>query len=356
MKRCPNGSTRNKKTGLCEKKRTLKNKSPSPTALVETAIVSAITPQKTTELPSIITILIFAHGADLIDVDYADAQVRIISSAGNAGALAIDGPSAVDIMQDLYADQSKEYHKMLQSKNVKQKNAESIYPNATTCKIAPKLFFDKESNTFLPQSTYRFLQKMINTGDLVEEYKRMAVYKMNKNPEMLSPFTTKATLNAIEENANYKIYTPVVNKVYNFSDEETRKNAAKQLANRKQTSTIVRRQTVDEAFGIYVLDTCNYEGPVKPDDDMTKTKKAYNKAFLTELNGKKSFIGKTRPYDLTGGYITMSYIANYLHELGFDVVNMIDLSCRSCGIKDEKSLNKIIAKEKKMSSKIDKNV
>lgn len=263
--------------------------------------------------PSIITILIWAHGGEFPLEEFKDNDVRIVYLAGGVGSVFLGERDELAKIHKLFDNVNKSNHKQLTeiaasrglSKPKLMKELYAEFPDANTCQLIPNFSFDEDGNA-RPQSTFDFLHKYIANGDHAEYYRDLVKRKKahTENFEETAEPSVKFSARDAETNQTHRLHTPVINKVYEFFDLKP-----------------VRPIT---DFGIIVLDTCNYKGPLKIGDDLT-SKKGYNKDF------KERFFHK----DNERPTLFLRDIVGYIHSLGGKIINIIDISCRSCADMNE---------------------
>ena len=273
---------------------------------------------------SIITLLIYAHGKELTQ-RFNDATVRIVYFAGRFGSVYLSERDEVAKIHKIFDDVTREYSQQLTeiiaserlSKKQFMKQLYERFPQANTCKIIPNFIFDEDG--IHTQSTFDFLNKYIASGPHVDKYKILAKNKkkFTVNFETTAPNFDKFAIEDAETNQTHRLHTPVINKVYYFFDIDDDKPITD--------------------FMIEVLDTCNDTGtaPVQLGDILSSSKKAYNKVF------KETFFSKSNKRPT----ITLQDIVNYVHSLGFDIINIIDVSCRACEEIDEAHRDRITEME-----------
>ena len=263
--------------------------------------------------PSIFTILIWAHGGELPLEEFKDNDVRIVYLAGGVGSVFLGERDELAKIRELFDNVEKSNHKQLTeiakvrgiSKPKLMKELYAEFPSANTCQIIPNFSFDEDGNA-RPQSTFDFLQKYIVHSSYSENYREIVKRKKahTANFEETAEPSVKLAVRDAETDQTHRLHTPVINKVYDFFDLKS-----------------VRPIT---DFGIIVLDTCNYKGPMKIGDDLT-SKKGYNVGF------KERFFHK----DNERPTLFLSDIVGYMHSLGGKIINIIDMSCRSCADMNE---------------------
>ena len=248
---------------------------------------------------SIITILIIAHGEDFPSVPFQDPSVRLVSFAGKTGSVYYNMINDYDGIIQIFEDKDREYSASLPKKGIKKFKEELYkqYPDANKCIKIPN-FIKIESDQFVPQSTFEFLERNIASGAHVDAYKSRIIGVKPDSQTFVKPhqFYEKYAFDDAEE-SQHPIHTPVINKKYFFTDATN------------------PRLPVDRKFGIYILDVCNNPSPAKIGDNLT-IKKGYNKDFANRILQE----GETSLYELT----------SHLHSIGFNVINIIDVACRSC--------------------------
>ena len=267
------------------------------------------TKQSSSPSPSIITILIWAHGGELLE-EFKDNDVRIVYLAGRVGSIFLGERDEVAKIHKLFDNVDKSNHKQLTeiatsrrlSKPKLMKELYKEFPEANTCKMIPNFSFDEDGNA-RPQSTFEFLNKYIASGPNADTYrhnvKSRKQFKIFAKAIDAIDASEQFAFDDAETNQTHRLQTPVINKVYEFFDLDA-----------------VRPIT---DFKIEVLDTCNYKGPLKMGDDLT-SKLGYNKDFKNTFFPK----GNERPT------LFLSDIVGYIHSLGGKIINIIDMSCRSC--------------------------
>ena len=275
-------------------------------------------------MPSIITVLIYAHGGDMPDQPFEDPSVRIISFAGRSGSNYFGDNRIFDTVKNIFNTQHKAYDANIPFKG-KNKFLEQLYgdnPRANKCEVMPNFSFDGDSVT--PQSSYDFLNNRITRGSHVDDY-RATVVRRNITNSIGAKYAHADSV----ENLSHRLHTPVIDKNYSFID----------LAEPSLPSKF--------KFGIYVMDICNYDRSapgnvnIKVDDNLAISKKAYNSQFLDEINeNNKSF--------------NLSQLVEHLHSLGFQIINLIDLGCRGCRTMTQTKRDELTARENMLSERIDR--
>ena len=283
--------------------------------------------------PSIITILIWAHGGEILTEPFKDRHVRIVYQAGRVGSVYLGRQEELAKIHKVFDGVYKAYHKQLTdiatsrrlSKPTLMKKLYEEFPTANTCKIIPNFSFDEDGNAH-PQSTFEFLNKYIASGPNADTYRHIV-----KSRKQFKIFAKKIdaidaseqfAFDDAETNQTHRLQTPIINKVYQFFD-------------------LIDAVIPITDFKIEVLDTCNYDGPVKPGDDLS-SKKGYNTGFKDRFFPK----GNETPS------LFLRDIVEYLHSLTFDIINIIDISCRSCEI-DERKRDEITQLEDEETVHID---
>lgn len=275
-------------------------------------------------MPSIITVLIYAHGGDMPDQPFEDPSVRIISFAGRSGSNYFGDDRIFDTVKNIFNTQHKAYDANIPFKG-KKKFLEQLYgdnPRANKCEVIPNFSFDGDSAT--PQSSYDFLNNRITRGSHVDDY-RATVVRRNITNSIGAKYAHADSV----KNLSHRLHTPVIDKNYSFID----------LAEPSLPSKF--------KFGIYVMDICNYDRSapgnvnIKVDDNLAISKKAYNSQFLDEINeNDKSF--------------NLSQLVEHLHSLGFQIINLIDLGCRACRTMTQTKRDELTARENMLSERIDR--
>lgn len=302
------------------------------------------TKQSSSPSPSIITILIWAYGGELLE-EFKDNDVRIVYLAGRVGSVFLGERDEVGKIHKLFDNVNKSNHKQLTeiatsrrlSKPKLMKELYKEFPEANTCKIIPNFNFDEDGNA-RPQSTFEFLNKYIASGPNADTYrhkvKSRKQFKIFANAIDAIDASEQFAFDDAETNQTHRLQTPVINKVYQFFD-------------------LIDAVIPITDFKIEVLDTCNYTGPLKMGDDLT-SKLGYNKDFKNTFFPK----GNANPT------LLLSDIVGYIHSLGGKIINIIDMSCRSCKsfeelrdgitqLEDEENvhIDKAFGKQKKKKSR-----
>ena len=279
-------------------------------------------PTEILEKKTIITIAIMSHGQDMPKVPFLNENVRILSYAGRSGSIGLAQPTTLEHINKEFEKYFLEYHRKIPTKG-KKKYMQQLYtdfPNANKCQKIPDFKFEEDGRA-TPVSTFNFLEdrffkehkdeegRIIPSTDQFDgtkqSYRGFAVKKMKQNGRngknsRNERFTTEDAESAL----THRIYTPVIDKLYQFTD--------------------LIDPSVPEKynFGIYVLDICNYdqkeEGHVniKVGMDLMKSKAVFNREFLQEI--------------IENNYVTtLDNICDYLDSLGFDIINIIDVACRT---------------------------
>jgi hypothetical protein len=268
--------------------------------------------------PSIITIALIAHGEDKPSDSFNDANVRILSYAGRSGCIAWSDAQTLGNINDEFKKYYLEYRRNLSESGLKRGKLYSDFPDANVCENTPNFSF-KDDGSVVPVSSYNFLK-----NDFLREIKdeeggveidpdlfsfSKGVYN-HHSIEMLQDRSRHRrlanaelyTMEDSESSLTHRIYTPVIDKLYIFKDE-------------RDPDTPDRLH-----FGIYVMDICNYDKKVEGNvnikvDDNLLSKKGFNKKFFNHVKESKR-------------EITLECISTYLHAIGFEIINIIDVSCR----------------------------
>jgi hypothetical protein len=238
-------------------------------------------------------------------------------------------------------------------KTKKQLDAE--FPVKHNCKIMPPLRYNSETTQFTEQSTYDFMKDKLTAGRFVDEYRRgaEAATRDEKYKDTMSQFTRDSILRDLQGSNTHKIFTPVIDRLWSFGREAERKDLAK---HRKKRGLGAMATSIEEAFGIFVIDTCNYKGKVAVGDDLV-SKAAYNKPLLDLLKHEGTIHSDDgHRYEKKDGALTLSQLVEHLHGLGFAVINIIDNGCRACSILDVDIQRRIIESENEASRGINKRI
>jgi len=265
--------------------------------------------------PSIITILIISHGLDLPNNSFHDNNVRMISFAGRTGSVYYADPNTLEDINDVFKAQNIAYNKQLPFKG-KKKFLETLYndiPYANKCRQMPNFAFN-EHQSVNALSTYDFLNTNIVKGNIAADYRTNLEYNAQlpsgaqsklfreynrQNPHQSSIYT----YGDVTSKLTHRFHTPVMNKLYQFYDQ--------------CDPTLPQKLH----FGVYVMDICNYDpkmynNTINIGDELTSSRKQYNNGFLEHSSENNN--------------VTLEVLVRYLHELGFSVINIIDVACRSC--------------------------
>lgn len=284
-----------------------------------------------TSNPSIITIVLSSHGSDLVKEHLSDEikqNVRIISQAGHIGALSLSSDINVDNIKwhnkNVFSNYNLKKKDATVSRKITEKEIKEFIKNNQLNKCANTPVIDVNDNVITPISTYTYFKELWNKPDISdkpfkENYKQSVTTKLQQDKN-ISPFTKKQTEYGLLNEYNFKLYAPIVDKILYFGTEDD--------IDKKRTS-------------ITVLDTCNYKGSIGVNDNLL-TKKG------------KSVVSIDR-----NGELKLSELIEHLkNKLGFEVINIIDLSCRYCNIddRDEAQLTAIIKKENESENEIDKTL
>jgi hypothetical protein len=284
---------------------------------------AALVDEKPHKLPSIITIALISHGRDLPGEPFFDENVRILSYAGRSGSLAFGSPQTLAGIIDKFEQPYLDYKRSLPKKGIK-KYMEQLYtefPNANRCQKMPDFSFEDGRAT--PTSSYNFLkdnftkekenprQTFTGTDDSLLDYRQIAMSLVNtsKREGISNGKMDDFTYEDAESKLTHRIYTPVINKLYSFIDPED--------------TDLPRRQN----FGIYVLDICNYDQKssghvnIAVEDNLLKSKKTFNSSFLEHIEEH-------------GDKTDLEYFCGYMHRIGFDIINLIDIACRGYSQED----------------------
>ena len=309
---------------------------------------------KVAKLPKIITIGIFSHGTDLVDIPFNDPGVRILSMAGNLGSISWGIENGINYINDNINDDREYYFTKMRELGYKTRQdirnfESSVAPGANMCKNMPTLLHDKTTNSFTPQSSYNYIKK-------IAKFPKVTNFFKNEHDDELDVSLTKIkmtdmqrewTMNDAKTKQIGKIYTPVINKGYYGNDIEMIRSHKREKKRRGSLFT-------KPSFGVYVLDLCNYNGDVKIRDELMSCKKEYNLPFYNMIHDPNPrTIGS---YTFNDGQFDLESLVNYLHELSFDIINIIDLSCRECSIEDRELRDRIVAEENEKASLINTQI
>lgn len=290
--------------------------------LVEDQEIIVSDKMKLVSPPSIITILIICHGNDLINESFSDPNVRIISFAGRTGSIFYINPFSLQEINNLFDEKNNDYQKSIPIKG-KKKYMSQLYednPLANKCKRTPD-FVIKDGNA-TRQTTYDFLSANFTNQSKREDtdhlpftigkhgYHHLITTVHGYQPSIKSMYERKKeqepkrqlekhelfTEQDVEANLTHRMHTPVINKMYTFRG-------------------ISEREPKTLNFGVYIMDTCNFEdSSIKVGDNLLYSKKKFNIPFLDIIKDNNR--------------ITLKQLVSFLHSLGFHTINIIDASCR----------------------------
>lgn len=294
--------------------------------------------------PSIITILIKCHGADLPSESFNDPTVRIISFAGRSGSIFSATPQYKNEVKQTFAEQFTAYSRKIPTKG-KKKFMAQLYqdnPGANRCENTP--MFSLDESTSKPLSTAQFLMdSFVNPSQHMSELSDIDIYHSfpvyNKNTqrrfEMRKegniPQREQFTYEDAVENKTFRMHTPVINHLYSFTDPED------------------PNVPIQHGFGIHVYDICNYDRKVdghvniKIEDNLIKAKSraSFNSEFASTVKDADDSI-------------TLEHLCDYLHSIGFHTINILDSSCRYAGeCYDRETRKRVTEMEDDQFSQID---
>ena len=282
--------------------------------------------------PSIITIVILSHGSDLVNEKLSNnirQNVRIISQAGHIGGLSLSSNRSVNNIirhnYNVFKNYNSKKKDATVSKKITEKEIKEFIKNNQLNKCENTPVIDVDDDTITPISTYTYFKELWNKPDMSDkafkdEYKQMVTTKLQQDKK-ISPYTKKQTEFGLTNELVFKLYVPIVDKILYFGDKSNTNDSS-----------------------IIVLDTCNYKGNIKVNDNLL-TKKG-DSAVSIDNNGE----------------LKLSELIEHLkknqNNLRFEIINIIDLSCRYCNIndRDESKLNDIIKKENESENEIDKTL
>ena len=270
--------------------------------------------------PSIITVLISSHGADLPDQPFSDETVRIISFAGRSGSIFTGTTMTASEVKRIFDEKLLEYQRKIPTKG-KKKFLSQLYegnPNANRCENTPMFSLDEEEPKSI--SSAKFLEdSFVNPSKRADEsrdtylntfpsYNREQRKRFEAIPEERMQAHERFTYEDVMEDKTFRMHTPVINKMYAFTDPND--------------PDAVQRYN----YGIHVFDICNYDRKavghvnIKVGDDLTKAKSrsSFNAGFADSINQDDKSI-------------TLERLCEYLHSIGFHTINILDASCRYAG-------------------------
>ena len=294
--------------------------------------------------PSIITVLIRAHGADLPDQPFSDETVRIISFAGRSGSIFSGTTMTASEVKRIFDEKLLEYQRKIPTKG-KKKFLSQLYednPNANRCENTPMFSFDEEEEPKSISSAKFLEDSFVNPSKRADEsrdiflnsfpsYNREQRKRFEAIPEERMQAHERFTYEDAMEDKTFRMHTPVINKMYAFTDPND--------------PDIPERYN----YGIHVFDICNYDRKavghvnIKVGDDLTKAKSrsSFNAGFADSIiQDDKS--------------ITLERLCEYLHSIGFHTINILDASCRYAGAcYESEKRTRITEMEEEQFSKLD---
>lgn len=324
-----------------------------------------------------ITLYISCHGADLPDSPIEiDPSVRILSQAGKFGCLGFFDYLGLDYISMWIK------REMVYSKNF----------NTYSWLEYIKLMFETLSDSKNP----------INKSILEKEYHDELEKYKKTGKKSIKIRQINHTHKAINKKDNWQIYTPTIEHMYNFADTEQRGQTiyAVDIQNNPTSSKIKLRKNMFEYFSsrqpltskeikqefhnksideVLKLESLNFGEKYIENttgillslgcDNLTtfidclKDRELYNEIMrtLTEENFYNIVNAIRENYSdkiISPGYVfRQSVLVKFLKDEGFDIINIIDMSCRTYNteIPNEK-FSEINAKDDEASRLIDKTL
>jgi len=371
--KCPKGTRRNKKTGECERRSGKSSKSKSSkskSSKSKSSSKHSSKSVKTMKHPSKITVYIVCHGTDMPKKPVVvDPSVRILSQAGKFGCWGFFSQMSLnEIKKMIYFAEIKEQrdNTFLMLENIKPEFKRETRRDLTSTNVVH----------FLTEQDKEKLQ----LGEKTTNYRQ-----------------SRHTLKTRIKNEDWQIYTPVIDHLYDFTDKKHR-NQGIFIADMKNKPASFKFAEDDNLLKI--MNAAKEDFHLKPEFREMKMKEFFSKhpslhdeiskeimekldnlgadnlesyAFavndpelideLIKITGKPIFdkilaILKDQYSDLEyTGTVLQSELVKFLKDAKFDIINIIDKSCRSYGgIMSKEKFAEINAKEDEASLLIDKTL
>ena len=382
--KCPKGTRRNKKTGECERrsksessktsKSSKSSKSSSKRSKSSKTSKSSSNRSsksvKTMKHPSKITVYITCHGTDMPKKPIVvDPSVRILSQAGKFGCWGFFSQMSLnEIKKMIYFAEIKNQrdNTFLMLENIKPEFKRETHRDLTSTNVVH----------FLTEQDKEKLQ----LGEKTTNYRQ-----------------SRHTLKTRIKNEDWQIYTPVIDHLYDFTDKKHR-NQGIFIADMKNKPASFKFAEDDNLLKI--MNDAKEEFHLKQEFREMKMKEFFSKhpslhdeiskeimenldkigadnlesyAFavndpelidvLIKVTGKSLYdkilaILKDQYSDLEySGTVLQSELVKFLKDAKFDIINIIDKSCRSYGgIMSKEKFAEINAKEDEASLLIDKTL
>ena len=314
---------------------------------------------------SIITLYVISHGKDIPDAPVSDPSVRILSQAGKFGCFGFFN----------YIEPTKVKAWIT---NLKNKNPQiSTYSILEKINILFQIASDINRGIFNPE-------KYITAEDKIQ---------LEKGNKTIHLRQSRHTEKVIKEYKDWQIYTPIIDHLYDFNDATQRgqgifivdiknkpaqfefsvddnlmnyinfdiKNEFKLMKiedffeENKNFEEEEKKEIIQKLrdFGCYRLDDFStiyfylYEEIIP-----ILGKQIINKIITTIKNPEKGYLNLEHK-----DTIYLSRIIKFLKDAGFDIINIIDKSCRAYGaIMSKEEFAKINDDEDKASESIDKTL
>ena len=331
-------------------------------------------PEPEQELKSIITLYIVSHGIDMPNSPFNDPSVRILSQAGKFGCWGF--------LNNIEMRQITWWIKILEITS-------SLDPNKSTYSMLEqiKTLLKKESNRQMGMFDYNYYLDEADKTQFSEKKEKTIRYRQSKH-----------TGKTIEEKEDWQIYTPVIDHLYDFTDKK-HPNQGIFIVDMKNKPASCKFMVYDDLLEI--MNQTKDELHLKEEfkqmkitdfllkhkifvDEETTINMA-NILYENEFRSLNLFILSLNDVHTTKDlasilgieavnkihkilreeYLDLEYrsnvkfseLAKFLKDAGFDIINIIDRSCRAYGeIMSKEEFAKINAKEDEASLLIDRTL
>ena len=320
-------------------------------------------PEPEQELKSIITLYIVSHGIDMPNSPFNDPSVRILSQAGKFGCYGF--------FNNIEISQITQWFNLLETTN--QDPNKSTYSTLEQIKQT----LQTENNKHLGKFDYK---QFLNYYDWKLFYKYFnETAKTEKKEKTLDFRQSRHTGKTIDANEDWQIYSPIMDHDYDFTDSMF-PNQGIFIVDIKNKPASFKFTAHDNLFKI--MNQTKYElkqMKIKDfllkhkifDDDKTIIDMTNNLSknevddlnlFILSLNNVyttndlASILGieavnkikKIIVEEYRDKFILQSKLVKFLKDAGFDIINIIDRSCRAYGeIMSKEEFAKINAKRMK---------
>ena len=275
---------------------------------------------------TIITILIVSHGQDIPKTRFHDPAVRMFSIAGRSGSIGYSSQSYRKITAK-FEEGYKQYERDLMGvgfyKRGKPDYAKlrDLCPTANESDGMPDITIQSGGGVpvLSPLSSLSFIKDIFeddgrgSTGHFFDRptksnYRAHSIADpvIRGHEDMFQLTKADAT-----EGFTHRLHVPVINKQYIFEGASE-----------------------SNPFGIFVMSTSNTT-------DKSQQIKGMN-LIATGAVGKSGKVGKGKQFNLefearleeNDHTVHLDELCAHLHGLGFEVINIIDTSCRTCRLED----------------------